>query len=308
MGGSPSRILESPTLYLGGADVLKDESFFTSNAISAVLSVGDESPPPEWAFVERRLHIKKQDTPDSSLAEHFGEVAAFVHGARCEGRAVYVHCHAGISRSSTCCAAYLMAHLSLPLRDALAHLLRCRDTVCPNPGFREQLESLDSSGGASNLSASLRVAHGDALVSSDLTQVATVLVLSKSAVEAQAQSEWVFTSNGKPVGEALAATLTDDGDGNGPYVRVHEEDDDPNDIGRRRGVCRPAELLAEADKDWKEVDYVPWDSLDFDAQTARLRARLLPLVDSGEAAPGGLAGLEWLAGAAADAERLRRPS
>ena len=171
MGGSPSRILESPTLYLGGADVLKDESFFTSNAISAVLSVGDESPPPEWAFVEWRLHIKKQDTPDSSLAEHFGEVAAFVHGARCEGRAVYVHCHAGISRSSTCCAAYLMAHLSLPLRDALAHLLRCRDTVCPNPGFREQLESLDSSGGASNLSASLRGAHGVAACAQRWTAV-----------------------------------------------------------------------------------------------------------------------------------------
>ena len=47
MGGAPSRILESPALFLGGSDVLKEESFFTSNGIAAVLSVGDEAPPAE---------------------------------------------------------------------------------------------------------------------------------------------------------------------------------------------------------------------------------------------------------------------
>ena len=36
-------------------------------------------------------------------------------------------------------------------------------------------------------------------------------------------------------------------------------------------------------------------ALGFEAQAERLRARLQPLVDAGEAAPGGIAGLEWLA-------------
>ena len=77
-------------------------------------------------------------------------MAAFVHRARCAGHAVYIHCHAGISRSSTACAVYLMTHLDLSLRDAMAHLLRCRETVCPNPGFREQLERFEASSGQQN--------------------------------------------------------------------------------------------------------------------------------------------------------------
>ena len=309
MGGAPSRVLEEPALWLGGADALKDDTFFTSSGISAVVSVGDEAPPEHWEHIKCRLHINKRDTPDESLAEHFHEVVAFVQSARCTGRAVYIHCHAGISRSSTCCAAYLMAHLSMPLLDAMAHLLRCRDTVCPNPGFREQLAQFESSGSAAQLCTSLREAHGDALVSSDLRQVAARLLQSKGAVEAQAASEWVYSSNGRPVVDAQTlSTLTDDNDGNGPYVRVHEDGDDPTAPGRRRSVRRPAELLAEAEKDWHEGFDVPLDSLGFEAQVERLRARLQPLVDAGAAAPGGLAGLEWLAAAGGRGVALPIPS
>ena len=233
--GRASRILESPALYIGGADVLKVQAFATSNGITAILSVGDETPPADWTCIEERLHINKRDTPDTSLSEHFTEVVTFVHGARCANRVVYIHCHAGISRSSTCCAAYLMAHLSMPLLDEMGHLLRCRYTVCPNPGFREQLGHFEA-GGATDLRASLRAEHGDALVRSDLKQVAELLVRSKSAAEAQTTSEWIYTANGKPVDAKTLETLTDDEDGNGPYVRVHEKDDDPASLGRRRGV------------------------------------------------------------------------
>lgn len=304
MGGAPSRVLDSPALYLGGADVLKDESFFTSNGITAILSVGDETPPAEWGHIKECLHINKRDNPDTSLEEHFAEVVAFVHGARCAQRAVYIHCHAGISRSSTCCAAYLMAHLSMPLLDVMGHLLRCRDTVCPNPGFREQLGRFEVDAVA-GLCASLRAQHGEALVRSDLEQVARLLVQSRHAVESQQASEWVYTTSGKPVDAETLRTLTDDGDGNGPYVCVQEPDDDPKSRGRRRGVLRSAELLAQAEDDWRDGFDVPLDCLGFEAQVERLRARLQPLVDAGEAAPGGVAGLEWLASAAA-ADRAER--
>ena len=53
----------------------------------------------------------------------------------------------------------------------------------------------------------------------------------------------------------------------------------------------------------EEVDFVPWDSLGFEAQVERLRARLQPLVDAGDAAPGGIVGLEWLASAAAETRK-----
>ena len=68
MGGAPSRILDSPALYLGGADVLKDEPFFTYNGITAILSVGDQAPPAEWAHIAQRLHINKREL---STTQHF---------------------------------------------------------------------------------------------------------------------------------------------------------------------------------------------------------------------------------------------
>jgi atypical dual specificity phosphatase len=54
-----------------------------------------------------------------------------------------VHCSAGISRSPTIIAGYLMTRQGLPLKAALAAIVSARPTVCPNPGFIGQLRSLD---------------------------------------------------------------------------------------------------------------------------------------------------------------------
>ena len=138
------------------------------------------------------------------------------------------------------------------------------------------------------------------MLSDDLRCVATILVRSKADVDAQAASEWLFLTNGKPVPLEDLATLADDHDGNGPYVIVREPEDDLTaPPTRRRSVARPRVLLREASFHWREADFVPWGSIGFDEQVSRLRGRLQPLVDSKQAAPGGLAGLEWLAEAAA---------
>lgn len=296
MGGAPSRILDDPPLFLGGADVLKDKRFFESNGITAVLSLGEEEP--TLPSIAVQMKICKEDSPDADLLTHFPDAIDFIHGARSARHATFVHCHAGISRSSTCTAAYLMAHLNLSMRDALAHLVRCRDTVCPNPGFRDQLLEFERTS-ARALHDTLQRRLAPDMLSADLRFVASILVHSKADVDAQAASEWVFASNGKPCSLEDLATLADDHDGNGTYVIVREPEDDPRaPPARRRGVARPRELLREAAEDWREADFVPWGSIGFDAQVSRLRERLQPLVDSKQAAPGGLAGLEWLAEAA----------
>merc|ERR1719498_1307082 len=73
---------------------------------------------------------------------HFATAAAFIDTARKAGEGVYVHCTAGISRSTAVVAGYLILALGLSDVDALGHIQRCRDTVCPNEGFREQLSQL----------------------------------------------------------------------------------------------------------------------------------------------------------------------
>ena len=146
MGGAPSIILSRPPLMLGGKEVLADVSFFADNGISAVVSVCDHLPP---ACVQSRLalvvqHFNVPDEPNAPLGEHFLAIVAFIHTARVSGKGVYVHCTAGISRSTAAMAAYLMAALDIDDAQALGHIQRCRDTACPNDGFRQQLTHFNS--------------------------------------------------------------------------------------------------------------------------------------------------------------------
>ena len=46
----------------------------------------------------------------------------------------------GMSRSATAVCAYLVAERGMHPTDALAHVVARREIVCPNPGFRRQLD------------------------------------------------------------------------------------------------------------------------------------------------------------------------
>lgn len=53
---------------------------------------------------------------------------------------ILVHCLAGVSRSPTIVAAYLMYKKKLRYKEALAIIKQTRPFVNPNPGFIEQLK------------------------------------------------------------------------------------------------------------------------------------------------------------------------
>lgn len=57
---------------------------------------------------------------------------------------VLVHCLMGVSRSATLVLAFLMITEGLTLQEAVAAVRPHRD-VCPNPGFLQQLRTLDMS-------------------------------------------------------------------------------------------------------------------------------------------------------------------
>ena len=186
MGGAPSRILEN--LWLGGADVLDDfEAFAREKGIDAVVSLGEET---VRAGIPK-LHLDEQDTPETDLRRHFNAIVNFIHDHRCRGLGVYVHCHAGVSRSGAAAAAYLVAWLDLGVRDALGHLMRCRDTVLPNPGFRDQLLDFADDPATGSLRDQLRRTRGP-LLAEDLTDVARELEASRDRVETTRKSEWLY--------------------------------------------------------------------------------------------------------------------
>lgn len=137
MGGKPSKILDG--LYQGGGDVLQDEKFFVDNKISHVVSVCPDTPDLGDEHVLKSIHIDIDDIPSAQLVPHFANCINFIHKARIDGNVVYVHCAAGISRSSTITIAYLMTIFDCSYTEALHFLQNQRSCACPNEGFEAQL-------------------------------------------------------------------------------------------------------------------------------------------------------------------------
>ena len=76
-----------------------------------------------------------KDHPGSDIKKYFQETTAFIQDGLDAGEAVLVHCSAGISRSPTIVAAYLMTTYKLTSEMALNALRLRRDVVDPNFGF-----------------------------------------------------------------------------------------------------------------------------------------------------------------------------
>ncbi|KIH63811.1 dual specificity phosphatase, catalytic domain protein [Ancylostoma duodenale] len=85
------------------------------------------------------LKIQLSDCSSADISAHFAATNQFIHGARLKHAAVLVHCLAGVSRSATVVAAYLMTLCDMSFFNALTFMSRKRPVVNPNFGFRMQL-------------------------------------------------------------------------------------------------------------------------------------------------------------------------
>jgi protein-tyrosine phosphatase len=74
-------------------------------------------------------------------------VHAILHAAIARGATVLVHCAAGVSRSPTLVAAYLMLERGYSATEALDFVGKRRTGISPNTGFVEQLSALNGSVG-----------------------------------------------------------------------------------------------------------------------------------------------------------------
>jgi len=124
--------------------VITDPRFFMERGISHVLSLGPDTPPPNIPLSGRE-HINIGDVPTADIGRYLRKAVTFIAAARHSGRTVYVHCAAGISRSTTCVCAYLMTHLDLTFERALMFVSTKRKSVCPNEGFVRTLRQFEAS-------------------------------------------------------------------------------------------------------------------------------------------------------------------
>ncbi|VVC28785.1 Hypothetical protein CINCED_3A011082 [Cinara cedri] len=127
-----------PGLYIGSFRDSKDVAQLESNQITHIVSVMDV--PKKIHQDKNYLCIEATDSPEQNLIQYFQICNNFIHKARLKSENVLIHCLAGMSRSVTIAAAYIMSVTTIKLKHVLRLLKACRSIACPNEGFNKQLQ------------------------------------------------------------------------------------------------------------------------------------------------------------------------
>jgi len=135
-------------IYLGSALALRDRPFLRH--VGAVLTIIDPGRCPKSAvenalrnvtddIPKSHLYLSLDDDPRENISKYFDESAKFLAYHQNRGVPIFVHCMAGMSRSSTILANYLMKKYNINALTALDLMKKRRPIVRPNAGFVRQL-------------------------------------------------------------------------------------------------------------------------------------------------------------------------
>jgi protein tyrosine phosphatase (PTP) superfamily phosphohydrolase (DUF442 family) len=135
-------------IYIGGYLAAADPKFVHENGIRRIVKMfrDDDTYPGGFhrhAGVEY-LVVPADDVETYDISP--GAIAAmrFIKDGLRRGDRILVHCHMGISRSSTVVLLHLMLNRGMTLTGAQAHLKKLRPVVQPNAGFMRFLMATDS--------------------------------------------------------------------------------------------------------------------------------------------------------------------
>eukprot|EP00929_Paragymnodinium_shiwhaense_P059271 TRINITY_DN2968_c1_g1_i1.p1 TRINITY_DN2968_c1_g1~~TRINITY_DN2968_c1_g1_i1.p1 ORF type:complete len:374 (+),score=55.51 TRINITY_DN2968_c1_g1_i1:152-1273(+) len=139
---SCNRVL--PRLWLGGIRAFsRGSAELRRRGITHVVSLMRDDVPEMPSTLRGHLHVRVDDRPEAAnlLEDQFRDICLFIHKARNDQNGcVLVHCGAGVSRSATATAAYIMWKLGMPAVAALEIIRRSRPSVRPNLGFLKALK------------------------------------------------------------------------------------------------------------------------------------------------------------------------
>ncbi|KAF5373296.1 hypothetical protein D9615_007487 [Tricholomella constricta] len=134
----------TPRVYLSDALTARNQDQLVRLGITHVVSIVEYNPTiPDIIPAENKLHIRLADESKADILSHLPNTTEFITSVLAENKTnkVLVHCVMGISRSATVVCAYLIASSGMDAREALEHTQAKRGIVCPNLGFRKQLDA-----------------------------------------------------------------------------------------------------------------------------------------------------------------------
>ncbi|KAJ7666010.1 hypothetical protein DFH06DRAFT_1268219 [Mycena polygramma] len=127
-----------PGLWVGDLPSAKDTESLKANHIFSILSAMRGRVTISETFIRHQILL--DDTQEEDVLVHFIPAITFIQAELDKGRGVLVHCQAGMSRSVTIVAAYLMYTQNIDPQAALDIIRQARPNIDPNPGFLLQLE------------------------------------------------------------------------------------------------------------------------------------------------------------------------
>ncbi|KAI6658008.1 hypothetical protein LOD99_15723 [Oopsacas minuta] len=137
-----SRITE--TLYISGREDATNLRVLQANGITHIINMTTDIPN---NFSENKIHylsLPAMDSHRQSLKEFFKLAFAFIDAAKTKQGRVLIHCHAGVSRSSTMVIAYLMWSRQWRFEGTIQFVKLQRPCIDPNIGFIGQLMEFDN--------------------------------------------------------------------------------------------------------------------------------------------------------------------
>lgn len=126
-------------LYLGSLEDYQNQEFMRSKGFKTIISLLDEESESLYEGVQYYKFVIS-DSPLVNIipiAEQVYNIITSSHGL------VWVNCHQGVSRSSSCVLYYIMKRFHMNYDKALAYVQKHRPIVQPNDGFRNQLIILE---------------------------------------------------------------------------------------------------------------------------------------------------------------------
>lgn len=131
-------------LFIGGAPTEETVHSLKQCGVDFIINVvSGENPTPQW-IVDQGFFVEAIDSRDQHdyyiLTHHYEHFRQLVNLVRSREGRVFVHCIAGVNRSVTLCAAYLMEYEKLDVCDVI-ELFRQqgRPVILDNKGFRREL-------------------------------------------------------------------------------------------------------------------------------------------------------------------------
>ena len=140
----PSQITK--WLYLGNKTHANDIRVIDILEITTIINITKEIPNYHEDIRKdiNYIKIEADDDINTDMISFWIQIADIIESCVKMNKKTLIHCSAGRSRSASSVIYYLMKKENLSLNESYEHVLRCRDIIDPNEGFRRQLKEIES--------------------------------------------------------------------------------------------------------------------------------------------------------------------